>query len=191
MTAWVDPQIQLWNRSLLDNLAYGVDEPAGTLAGPWLEQADLLALLEKLPQGLQTVLGESGALVSGGEGQRVRLGRALRRPAVRLVILDEPFRGLDRASRRRLLARTRQHWEAATLLCITHDIKETQIFDRVLVIDNGQIVEDGTPCALATQPGSRYRSLLEADRRVQARLWASAAWRRLRIEHGQLVEDRD
>ena len=72
-----------------------------------LDAADLRDLLEKLPDGLQTQLGEGGALVSGGEGQRVRLGRGLLRPGARLVILDEPFRGLDRERRRELLARTR------------------------------------------------------------------------------------
>ena len=116
-----------------------------------IEAADLRDLLEKLPDGLQTRLGEGGALVSGGEGQRVRLGRGLLRPGVRLVILDEPFRGLDRERRRELLARARRWWRAATVLCITHDVGETQGFGRVLVVDGGQIVEDGAPADLAAQ----------------------------------------
>jgi ATP-binding cassette subfamily B protein len=87
--------------------------------------------------------------VSGGEGQRVRLGRALARRGVRLVILDEPFRGLDRAQRRVLLQRARQEWRAATLLCITHDVQSTQAFDRVLVVEGGRIIEDDDPARLA------------------------------------------
>ncbi len=75
---------------------------------PAIRQADLVALLRKLPQGLQTPLGEGGGLVSGGEGQRVRLARALVRPGVRLALFDEPFRGLDRGQRRELLARARR-----------------------------------------------------------------------------------
>jgi ATP-binding cassette subfamily B protein len=121
-TAWVDPAIQLWNRSLLDNLCYGA---AGNHAPPVamaMAQAELQSVLERLPDGLQTILGEGGGLVSGGEGQRVRFGRALVRPGVRLVILDEPFRGLDREHRRILLERARQVWREATLLCITHDM---------------------------------------------------------------------
>ena len=94
-TAWVDPSVQLWNRSLLDNLRYGGSAAVSPPLDQVIETADLRDLLETLPDGLQTPLGEGGGLVSGGEGQRVRLGRGLLRPGVRLVILDEPFRGLD------------------------------------------------------------------------------------------------
>ena len=106
-TAWVDPNVQLWNRSLLDNLRYGLTQPEDASVETALAAADLYTLLAQLPNGLQTTLGEGGALVSGGEGQRVRLGRALLRPAPRLVILDEPFRGLDRTQRHELLAQAR------------------------------------------------------------------------------------
>jgi ABC-type transport system involved in cytochrome bd biosynthesis fused ATPase/permease subunit len=187
-TAWVDPTVQLWNRPLLDNLRYGVPAAVFTPLDQALEAADLRDLLEKLPDGLQTRLGEGGALVSGGEGQRVRLGRGLLRPGVRLAILDEPFRGLDRERRRELLARARHWWHAATLLCITHDVGETQGFDRVLVVEGGQIVEDGAPADLAALPGSRYRALLEAEREVREGLWSSGVWRRLRLEGGRLIE---
>ena len=162
------------------------------VASPLLDQvlaaADLRDLLEKLPNGLQTQLGEGGALVSGGEGQRVRLGRGLLRPGVRLVILDEPFRGLERERRLELLARARRWWRAATLLCITHDVGETQGFDRVLVVEGGEIVEDGVPADLAGRPESRYRAMLEAERQVRQGLWSSEVWRRLRLEGGRLVE---
>jgi ATP-binding cassette subfamily B protein len=188
-TAWVDPTVQLWNRSFLDNLLYGASIGSHRPIGWIVDQADLREVLVKLPDGLQTPLGEGGALVSGGEGQQVRLGRAMLRPGVRLVILDEPFRGLDRQRRRELLARARQLWRGTTLLCITHDLRETLTFDRVLVLEEGQIVEDGSPTQLAERPGLRYRSMLEAENRVQEDLWSSAIWRRLWLEAGRLVED--
>jgi ATP-binding cassette subfamily B protein len=184
-TVWVDPAVQLWNRSLLDNLRYGNtegQEPPGSLP---IEQADLLHLLKKLPDGLQTPLGEGGGLVSGGEGQRVRLGRAMLREGARLVILDEPFRGLDRAQRRELLARARHYWRAATLLFISHDIDESLAFERVLVIEDGQIIEDGAPATLAAQPDTRYSALLRADEAVRREMWADEVWRRLWMENGQ------
>ena len=187
-TAWVDPSVQLWNRSLIDNLRYGARDEALFSTGEVVEAADLGAVLERLPDGLQTSLGEGGALVSGGEGQRVRLGRALLRPHVRLAILDEPFRGLDRERRRELLARAREHWTGATLLCITHDVGETLSFERVIVVEGGRIVEDGAPVELAAQPDSRYRSLLEAEEEVREKLWAGVDWRRLKIEKGHLSE---
>jgi len=190
-TAWVDPAVQIWNRSLLENLRYGANDGGAGLALPIdqaVRQADLVAVLRKLPEGLQTPLGEGGGLVSGGEGQRVRFARGLLRPGVRLALLDEPFRGLDREQRRELLARARKLWHGATLLCVTHDVGETLDFERVLVVENGRVVEDAPPAVLAERPDSRYRALLDAERDVREGLWGSAVWRRLLMERGRLSE---
>jgi ATP-binding cassette subfamily B protein len=186
-TAWVDPAIQIWNRSFLDNLRYGAPDEASDF-GVVVEEAELREVLERLPEGQKTPLGEGGGLVSGGEGQRVRLGRAMLRREARLVILDEPFRGLDRERRRALLARARRRWRPATLLCITHDVGETRAFDRVIVVDGGRVVEEGDPAELAARPGSRYRALLAAEDAVQRGLWSSGGWRRLRVERGRIAE---
>ena len=189
ITAWVDPAIQLWNRPLLDNLCYGVADAPASLVAQALAQADLRGVLDRLPDGLQTPLGEGGGLVSGGEGQRVRFGRALARRGVRLVILDEPFRGLDREQRRALLQRARQVWSTATVLCITHDVGVTQAFDRVLVVEDGRIIEDGAPASLAARPETRYRALLDAEAAVHEGLWSSGLWRRLRLVEGRVHEE--
>jgi ATP-binding cassette subfamily B protein len=186
-TVWIDPAVQLWNRSLFSNLCYG--NPDAVPTPDLLEQAELRQLLEKLPDGLQTELGESGGLVSGGEGQRVRFGRALLKSDVRLALLDEPFRGLDRHQRQELLARARRHWRNATLLCVTHDVGETLTFPRTLVIENGRIVEDGNPAELARQVNSRYRALLEAEETVREGSWSGGRWRHLRLEDGRLIEE--
>lgn len=186
-TAWIDPAVQLWNRSLFSNLCYG--NPDAVPTADLLEQSELLRLLEKLPEGLQTELGESGGLVSGGEGQRVRFGRALLKNGVRLALLDEPFRGLDRHQRRGLLERARHHWDVTTLLCVTHDVGETMGFPRALVIENGRIVEDGKPAELARRENSRYRALLEAEESVREGSWSSGDWRHLRMEDGRLIEE--
>lgn len=186
--AWVDPAVQLWNRSFTDNLCYGADSGLEMSIGTAIQAADLRGVLEQLPDGLQTSLGEGGALVSGGEGQRVRLGRAMLRPGVRLAILDEPFRGLDRERRRELLARARKLWRGATLLCITHDVSETKAFPRVVVIEQGRVVEDGAPLKLVQNVGSRYRALLEAEEAVMRGLWSKKEWRRLWLEGGELRE---
>jgi ABC-type bacteriocin/lantibiotic exporter with double-glycine peptidase domain len=183
--AWVDPSVQIWNRSLPDNLYYGnhgADESLQTI----IEQADLVEILEKLPDAEKTSLGEGGGLVSGGEGQRVRLGRAMLRPGVRLVILDEPFRGLDREKRQTLLARARQYWQTATLIFISHDIGDTQTFQRVLVIEAGHLVEDDTPTNLLKQTDSRYYQLLAAEKAVRQELWEGDEWRHLWLEKGLL-----
>ena len=184
-TAWIDPGVQLWNRSMFDNLAYGAIGEARMARV--LDDADLVGLLERLPEGLQTELGEGGALVSGGEGQRVRLGRAMMRPESRLVILDEPFRGLDREKRVLLLARARELWRGATVLCVTHDVGETLGFDRVVVIDNGRIAEAGTPADLQARPGSRYAAMLAAEEEVRRGMWGDPSFRRATMRRGELT----
>ena len=192
-TVWVDPSVYVWNRSLHDNLAYGLGAAPASLARA-LDDAELADVVERLPRGAESPLGEGGALLSGGEGQRVRFGRGLARERPRLVILDEPFRGLARDQRRLLLSRARARWAGATLVCVTHDIDETRAFPRVLVVADGRIVEDDTPVALAARAGSRYAALLEAETRVRRTAWSAAGgvpWRRLTLSGGRLVDTRE
>jgi ATP-binding cassette subfamily B protein len=186
-TAWADPEVQLWNSSLFDNLRYGVphDGVAPLDIAELVSEAGLQRVLENLPEGLQTRLGEGGGLVSGGEGQRVRFARALNRKDARLVILDEAFRGHDRDTRQKLLERARAFFAPATLICITHDVGEARRFPRVLVVDGGRIVEDGAPAALDRR-GTRFRALLEAEDAVRTKLWTSTEWRHLKLQNGRV-----
>jgi ABC-type bacteriocin/lantibiotic exporter with double-glycine peptidase domain len=166
-TAWVDPTVTIWNRPLAANLGYAVDGPAPDVAAA-VGLGAARAALGGEP------LGERGWLLPGPVAQRVRLGRMAARDRVRLAVLDEPFQGLDRDSRRALLGQVRTWWPGATLLFVTHDVADTLAFDRVLVIADGEIAEDGRPAALAARPGSRYRALLDAEHRATADL---AGWR--------------
>ena len=181
-TAWVDPTVHLWNQTFIENLRYGSGTAGADSINRAVKLADLIDVLEKLPDGLQTPLGEGGALVSGGQGQRVRLGRAMLREDARLVILDEPFRGLERDRRRRLLERARAYWRGATLVCITHDVGETLSFERVVVVEGGRVVEDDHPARLAADAGSRYAALLAAEEEVRTGMWSGGEWRRLRLQ---------
>ena len=187
-TAWVDPAISIWNQSLIDNLRYGNDGAHGWSLDAAIKGAEMLDILEALPAGLQTSLGEGGGLVSGGQGQRVRLARAMLRTGVRLAILDEPFRGLDRDRRARLLAESRRLWANITLLCVTHDVEHTQEFDRVLVVENGRILENGSPKELLANKRSRYAELLHADQENRTLLWSGGKWRNWWLADGRLVE---
>jgi ABC-type bacteriocin/lantibiotic exporter with double-glycine peptidase domain len=176
-TAWVDPAVQLWNRPLAENLRYG--SPDTARIDQVIDAAELQRVIERLPGGLETPLGEGGGLVSGGEGQRVRFGRALLGSNVRLVILDEPFRGLDSEQRHTLLARARELWRDATLIFISHDIREAMSFERVLVMEDGTIAEDGH--------GPRLQAMLDAERAIRDEFWEGAEWRRLRLQDGHLT----
>lgn len=186
-TAWVDPGIQIWNQSFLDNLGYASEDDALARVSPVIDAADLRGVLQKLPAGLQTLLGEGGGLLSGGEGQRVRLARALLQTGVRLALLDEPFRGTDRGQRAALLAQARDWWKDVTLLCVTHDVGETLPFGRVLVVEDGRIVEDGHPQQLAAT-ASRYRELLDAETLVREQMWQGKQWRHIRMRDGRIEQ---
>jgi ABC-type bacteriocin/lantibiotic exporter with double-glycine peptidase domain len=187
-TAWVDSDVQLWNRPMRDNLLYGAEPSPRRRLEEAIVAAELQEVIRRLPDGLDGRLGEGGGLLSGGEGQRVRLARALLRSGVRLVVLDEPFRGLDRARRKELLARARRWWRPATLLCITHDLDDAMDFDRVLVLEKGRLVEDGDPETLAARPGSRFAAMRQAEQEVRSLLGDGGAWRRLWLEDGRLTE---
>jgi ABC-type bacteriocin/lantibiotic exporter with double-glycine peptidase domain len=188
-TAWVDPAVALWNRSFLDNLRYGASGEGELPLAQILAKAKLRQVLEHLPDGLATELGEGGGMVSGGEGQRTRVGRALARRRARLVILDEPFRGLDIETRRQLMAMAREWWKDATLMLVTHDIAETESFDRVLVIDGGKIAEDGNPKELLENPRSRYATWVRSDRELRAAEWSGDNWRRVWLSAGRVREE--
>lgn len=187
-TAWVDPAVALWNRSLAANLRYGNGPVSDAELGKALATADLLDVVARLEHGLDTSIGESGGLLSGGEGQRVRFARALLRPGVRLCVLDEPFRGLEKERREALLAAARERWRDATLLYVSHDIDAALDFDRVLVVEGGRIIEDGAPQQLLAQPSSRLAALHAARTAAQLEVWGDPSFRRWWMADGELRE---
>ncbi len=173
-TAWAAPDVRLWNASLAVNVG----------AVSVLDDVELTGVAARFGDG---PIGDDGGRLSGGEGQRVRLARALAQDGIRLAVLDEALRGLDRAQRSRLLANARRRWADATLLCATHDLADAATFDRVVVLDGGRIVEDGSPAVLAADPSSRFAALLAAERGLRADLDAGSGWRRVRLDAGRLV----
>ncbi|MCI5136659.1 MAG: hypothetical protein D3920_16695, partial [Candidatus Electrothrix sp. AW2] len=99
-----------------------------------------------------------------------------------------PESRLDRKKRQELLRRSRQHWQDATLLFISHDIDEALAFDRVLVVEDGQIIEDDTPERLANDPDSRYSALRQSEQEIQRKLHDDPCWRHWVMEKGRLKE---
>lgn len=173
-TAVVDPESYLWNRELYANVLYGAGgEPTGLDSA--LRDSELLADLEKMVDGLATRVGENGSRLSGGEGQRLRIARALVRSDARLVLLDEPFAAMDAQQRRRMHDRVLARWPQATLLCVSHQVSETIGFSRALVFENGRIVEDGSPQSLLGG-STRYATMVQSEVELQRRLMA-APWR--------------
>ncbi len=185
--AWVDPAAQIWNTSFLENLEYAAAGSVRRDMLATLEASDLLGVLDGMDRGLDTAVGADGRLLSGGEGQRLRLGRALLRKDIRLAVFDEAFRGLERDTRKRLALHARIALQRATMLFVSHDISHALDFERVLVIDGGRIVEDGHPLVLSGVD-SRFRDLIEAERNMLGETWAPRFWRRLRVARGVVTE---
>ena len=183
-TAWVDPAVTLWDRSLLENVRYGNSDHGESIESIW-RTADLRDVIAGLPSGLASALGEGGCRLAGGEGQRVRFARALARRYPDLVVLDEPFRGLDRTRRRAALERGLEWWHGATILCATHDVRMADLFDRVAVVHEGELVELDAPGALRSSADSHFSRLLDAEERRE-QLWGSNRWRRLWMADGAL-----
>ena len=175
--------LDCWSPFIGANVGYGQpDATPGTIEAAVAASA-LGPVVVARPDGLEAPTGHGGAFLSGGEGQRVRVARALARDGVRLVIADEPFRGLDRSTRVELAARCRDRWRDATVLWATHDMDEVDGFDLVVVVEDGEIVEAGPPGSLG--PGSRYRALVAADDDLRRDGWAGAGWRTVRVDGGR------
>ncbi len=187
-TAVIDPDLYLWNRSLYDNVRYGLDDAEALDSELALSGSELMGDLGRMDEGLATRAGENGSRLSGGEGQRLRVARGLARASKRLVLLDEPFTGMDSGQRARVREAVQARWPHATLLFVSHNIRETTRFERVLVFDHGRIVEDGAPQELLAQPSSRYRHMLEQETSLISHLKDSPRWQQARLDEGEVVQ---
>ena len=181
-TAWVDPQVAVFDRSVRDNVSFGASSSASATIEAAVRDAELVEVMGRVGP---MPLGDAGGRLSGGERQRVRLARGLARDEAGLVLLDEAFRGVDRAQRQRLLCRTRRRFSRSTLLYVSHDIGHALDFGRVVVLAGGAVVEDGDPSALAADPSSTFRRLLDAEAQLAS---GGSDWRRLTMERGRLSE---
>jgi len=151
-TAWVDPGVAIWSGSVLDNVAYG---NAGLDAEGVARAACEAGLTMDKASGAS--VGVGGVHLSGADGQRLRLARAMARQGTRLVVGDEALRGLGAVERAVLHGRCREVWSGATVLWVTHDLEEAATFDLIVVVEDGRVIEQGAPEALGV--GSRFEQL--------------------------------
>ena len=145
--------------SVLDNVRYGRPGASREQAAAACEQACAMEFIERLPQGIETPLGERGATLSGGQRQRLSIARALLadRP---ILLLDEATSSLD-AANERLVQQALERLEAGrTTLVIAHRLATVQHAERIVVMDRGAIVAQGTHAELMRQSGL-YASLAE------------------------------
>lgn len=158
----------LFQGSIADNIRIGNPTANADEILEAAQQAGLGELIGRLPQGLDTPVGEGGARLSGGERQRIAIARALIKEAA-ILLVDEATAALD-AENQHVIARTLARLRGQrTLVVIAHQLSTVSMADRIVVLDHGRVVEQGTPAALLAAKG-RYAKFLEQRR-------AAKGWR--------------
>jgi len=150
--ALVPQEATLFGASARDNLRYGAWDASEEAIWDAARAANAEEFLRDLPDGLETYLGEGGARLSGGQRQRVAIARALLRDAP-ILLLDEATSALDAESERQVQQALERLMEGRTTLVIAHRLATVRAADRIVVMEGGRIVEQGTHADLAAGSG--------------------------------------
>ncbi len=147
----------LFNDSIIENIRYGNPQASDADVYQALEMAHLKAFVDKLPESVHTMVGERGLKLSGGEKQRVAIARTiLKRPPI--LVFDEATSSLDSKSERSILAALEKISQGHSSMVIAHRLSTIVDADKILVLDQGCIVEQGTHLELLNL-GGRYSEL--------------------------------
>jgi ATP-binding cassette subfamily B protein len=158
--ASVPQDISLFHRSLRENIRYA--RPGATDDEVWgAAAAARCEFIEDLPRGLDTIVGDRGYGLSGGQRQRIAIARAFLKDAP-LLMLDEATSALDSESEDLIREALGRLMRGRTVIAIAHRLATVRTFDRILVLDSGRLVEDGSPQALMKANGI-YQKLIETE----------------------------
>jgi ATP-binding cassette subfamily B protein len=155
--AVVPQDIALFQRSVLENIRYG--QPGAS--DDMVFEAAVAArcdFIESLPNGIETIVGDRGVKLSGGQRQRIAIARAFLKDSP-LLLLDEATSALDSESEEIIREALNRLMRGRTVIAIAHRLSTVRNFDRIVVMQEGQIVEDGSPDHLMRRNG-RYRELI-------------------------------
>ncbi|WP_413935531.1 ABC transporter ATP-binding protein [Nitrospira sp. BLG_1] len=142
----------LFQASIADNIAYGVEQATREQIVKAAQEANAHEFIAELPDGYDTIVGERGGTLSGGQRQRICLARALvKQPSI--LMLDEPTASLDHRSATYVRETITRIQADRTTIVITHHLVGMDLFDRIFVLDQGRLVEQGTHRELLSQHG--------------------------------------
>jgi ATP-binding cassette subfamily B protein len=148
----------LFHRTLAENIAYGKKDASKQEIENAAQLAHCDEFIKNMPQGLETYVGERGIKLSGGERQRVAIARAILKNAP-ILILDEATSSLDSNSEALIQDALNNLMKNCTTIVIAHRLSTIQKMDRIIVVDNGKIVEQGGHAELLKKRNSLYRTL--------------------------------
>lgn len=135
-----------------ENIAFGKRNATQVEIENAARQAHIHHFIETLPKGYQTEIGELGSTLSGGQRQRIAIARALiKQPSI--LILDEPTSALDAESKHQVQETVENLQRGKTIICIAHQLSTVENFDKIIVMDKGRIVEEGTHQELLRKGG--------------------------------------
>lgn len=155
--AYVAQEPALFHRTLKENIAYGRPNASIDEIRKASKQANALDFIDSLPKGFDTLVGERGVKLSGGQRQRVAIARAILKDAP-ILILDEATSALDSESEKLIQEALVELMKGRTSIVIAHRLSTIAKLDRILVLDNGRVVEDGTHSELL-ELGGNYANL--------------------------------
>lgn len=154
--AVVSQNVILFDTTIRENIAYGMPEVSEAAIEKAVEAAALTDVVAALPKGLDTPAGEAGGLLSGGQKQRISIARALLKDAP-ILILDEATSALDSESENQIKEALELLMKGRTCLTVAHRLSTIDRADRIVVMQDGVIVEEGTPAELLAKGGAYAR----------------------------------
>jgi ATP-binding cassette subfamily B protein len=152
---------------LLDNIRYGCPDASEADVRRACEDASCMDFIGALPDGLHAIAGDRGAKLSGGQRQRIAIARAILKDSP-ILLLDEATSALDTASEIVIQAALERLMQNRTVIAIAHRLSTLQSFDRIIVMNRGRVVQEGTPAQLAQVPGIYRDTLARHGRRTTA-----------------------
>ena len=155
--AYVPQEPLLFHRSLRENIAYGKPDATDDEITEAAVKANAYEFIKTLPKGYDTLVGERGVKLSGGQRQRIAIARAILKDAP-ILVLDEATSALDSESEKLIQDALEKLMKGRTSIVIAHRLSTIAKLDRIIVLDNGSIIEDGTHGQLLRKKGV-YASL--------------------------------